>query len=410
MTASLTDTTTENEELEGVYDYSAAQEAEDLNDSGISSDSAFSNCSENIYVSTTNQHHGPTNFAALLAKESSPDLPSECYKDLDKQEKSATDSLSWAEPRKSSLIGLSSSQPTELPSSLSRKTNIIHESPISRKTSRTENNKLGRKRSIRCVNKNLDVENPPSKRLRPSSFQRAFSTSDLEIQRNYDSSSPPEATTTKYSLKIVSRLRSTDIAFGRIDSKYLAELIEKMGEEFYKKYVLIDCRYPFEYDGGHIKGAINLYDPELLRSTFYPTMESHQPSPIHLKRPIFYCEYSSVRGPNMANALRELDRHLNHDRYPYVDYDQIYVLSEGYRHFYHNTDAETHCEPPSYISMKSKMHIKELQKYSFHQKTVGLPPRSRSALFVRTKSAPVASCLCRATATCTCKSLPKRYS
>lgn len=70
----------------------------------------------------------------------------------------------------------------------------------------------------------------------------------------------------------------------------------------------------------------------------------------------------------MANALRELDRQLNQNRYPYVDYQEIYVLSQGYRHFYNALSDKKYCEPQNYIPMHSEEHVKELQQFSFHQK------------------------------------------
>uniref|UniRef100_A0A914QQU8 protein-tyrosine-phosphatase n=1 Tax=Panagrolaimus davidi TaxID=227884 RepID=A0A914QQU8_9BILA len=311
-------------------------------DSGISSDSSFSSCSENIYVST-----GPTNFDGICTAKKSPELPSEYFEDLDDEERSAAASLnsSWdfnssrAEPdgRTSPLMDITNS-------SQNSQSSVPTESPVSRKSSRGEL-KYCRKRSMR-------------------------SSITAEI----------------------------------IDSKYLADLINSMGEKFYEQYILIDCRYPFEFNGGHIKGAINLYDPNLLRSTFYPSNETNL-NDIHSKKPIFYCEFSSVRGPNMANALRELDRRLNHDNYPHIDYNEIYVLSEGYRHFYENENAETHCEPPSYISMNSSKHMKELRKYPFHKKSgrFGFSiQRSRSTnTLVRSYTALFSPCVCRLSI-CTC--------
>uniref|UniRef100_A0AC35F505 Uncharacterized protein n=1 Tax=Panagrolaimus sp. PS1159 TaxID=55785 RepID=A0AC35F505_9BILA len=100
-----------------------------LYDSGISSDSSFSSCSENIYVST-----GPTNFDGICTAKKSPELPPEYFEDLDDEERSATASLnsSWdfnfnsfcAEPdgRQSPLMDITncsqnsqSSLPTESP-------------------------------------------------------------------------------------------------------------------------------------------------------------------------------------------------------------------------------------------------------------------------------------------------------
>jgi hypothetical protein len=215
-------------------------------DSGISLDSSFSSCSENIYVAT-----GPTNFDGICTAKKSPELPPEYFEDVDDEERSATTSLnsSWdfnssrVEPdgRQSPLMDVTNS-------SQNSQSSFPTESPVSRKSSRS-GLKNCRKRPMRPSITAEMFENP-IKRLRPQ-FHRAFSTSELEIKSKYASS--PNATTTKYSLKVVNRIRSNDLAFGRIDSKYLADLINSMGEKFYEQYILIDCRYPFEFNGGHIK-------------------------------------------------------------------------------------------------------------------------------------------------------------
>ena len=42
-------------------------------------------------------------------------------------------------------------------------------------------------------------------------------------------------------------------AYACIDSQTLADLLGSMDEDqFNKRYVLIDCRYPYEYEAGHI--------------------------------------------------------------------------------------------------------------------------------------------------------------
>ena len=48
---------------------------------------------------------------------------------------------------------------------------------------------------------------------------------------------------------------------------------------------------------------------------------------------VFYCEFSSERGPRMARALRSKDRSVN--VYPHLHYPEIYVLKNGYKNFYH---------------------------------------------------------------------------
>jgi M-phase inducer phosphatase len=61
---------------------------------------------------------------------------------------------------------------------------------------------------------------------------------------------------------------------------------------------IIDCRYPYEYEGGHIESAKNLYT----RSQVY---QEYFRKPLELKDSskrnifIFHCEFSSERAPSL---------------------------------------------------------------------------------------------------------------
>ena len=57
-------------------------------------------------------------------------------------------------------------------------------------------------------------------------------------------------------------------------------------------YKIIDCRYPYEYEGGHIQGAVNIYTEEGIGQL----VNEAATSPVVL---IFHCEFSSERGPKM---------------------------------------------------------------------------------------------------------------
>ena len=60
---------------------------------------------------------------------------------------------------------------------------------------------------------------------------------------------------------------------------------------------VVDCRYPYEYNGGHIQGAENLYTHEQIQGIL--TGKS-LPEPTGKKDIIvFHCEFSSERGPKM---------------------------------------------------------------------------------------------------------------
>ncbi|KAI1717948.1 rhodanese-like domain-containing protein [Ditylenchus destructor] len=153
-----------------------------------------------------------------------------------------------------------------------------------------------------------------------------------------------------------------DKAFRSISCDTLCELLTSLGEiPFQQKYILVDCRYPYEFNGGHIKLAINLYDVSELPEVFYPQQPAKFQK-IKSKTPIFYCEFSQKRGPTMARRLRRLDRDRNHENYPGLDYTEIYVLDRGYRTF-HQEGFLDFCEPKSYIPMIHPNHVNDLKKY-----------------------------------------------
>jgi len=68
----------------------------------------------------------------------------------------------------------------------------------------------------------------------------------------------------------------------------------------YSKIVIVDCRFPYEYDGGHITGAINIDRPIDLQDYFFESQFSHELLSLGNKVCIiFHCEFSSHRGPKL---------------------------------------------------------------------------------------------------------------
>lgn len=64
-------------------------------------------------------------------------------------------------------------------------------------------------------------------------------------------------------------------------------------------FKVIDCRYPYEFQGGHISGALNLYTHEQIIEEF--VNKKTEPAVDGVKRNIlvFHCEFSSERGPKL---------------------------------------------------------------------------------------------------------------
>ncbi|EYC11270.1 hypothetical protein Y032_0051g2110 [Ancylostoma ceylanicum] len=219
---------------------------------------------------------------------------------------------------------------------------------------------------------------------RTSLMLRVQSSSVLEVGHHH----VPQFLEVKYHLETLTTNDSQ--AFRRIDARTLCQLMKSMSsEEFAKKYVLIDCRYPYEFNGGHIKGAINIYDTAKCEEVFFPSNSEHREE-IHRRIPIFYCEYSQKRGPSMAQMLRSVDRQRNVDAYPKVDFPEIYVVDKGYRNFFEifRESSDRHlCEPCSYVAMADIRFTHHLKRFNFHKKSWGnttcsrsLPPQSRLAL------------------------------
>ena len=74
-------------------------------------------------------------------------------------------------------------------------------------------------------------------------------------------------------------------------------LQEKYSSEIEQLHI-IDCRYPYEYDGGHISIAKNLFTkPQIHQEYFRSPIKPKDPS----KRIVFvfHCEFSSERAPSL---------------------------------------------------------------------------------------------------------------
>uniref|UniRef100_A0A4X1V9K4 M-phase inducer phosphatase n=1 Tax=Sus scrofa TaxID=9823 RepID=A0A4X1V9K4_PIG len=125
-----------------------------------------------------------------------------------------------------------------------------------------------------------------------------------------------------------------------------------------ERFVIVDCRYPYEYEGGHIKTAVNLpleRDAEnfLLQNPITPRSLDKR---IIL---IFHCEFSSERGPRMCRFIRERDRASND--YPSLYYPEMYILKGGYKEFF--PQHPTFCEPQDYRPMNHEAFKEELKTF-----------------------------------------------
>lgn len=132
----------------------------------------------------------------------------------------------------------------------------------------------------------------------------------------------------------------------RITRETMIEVLDGKYDHMYAKRVIIDCRFEYEYKGGHINGAVNFNDKEQLSSHLFDL------EPTSKALLIFHCEYSAHRAPLMAKFIRNKDRMVNADRYPALTYPEAYILDGGYSSFF--KDHSERCEPRNYVEMDAK--------------------------------------------------------
>ncbi|XP_043376789.1 M-phase inducer phosphatase 3 isoform X4 [Chelonia mydas] len=186
------------------------------------------------------------------------------------------------------------------------------------------------KRIVRCQ----DNETP----VKGATLKKTASLSDMEIVKVLDQ----------------------DYGFRQLigDFSKVAALLFGEFQSLIETFYIIDCRYPYEYLGGHIKGALNFHRQEdvfefLLKKPLFPSTPQKR---IVL---VFHCEFSSERGPRMCRYLREEDRAMN--EYPALHYPELYILKGGYKEFF--PEYTELCEPQDYCPMHHQDYKAELLKF-----------------------------------------------
>jgi len=137
----------------------------------------------------------------------------------------------------------------------------------------------------------------------------------------------------------------------------VAKLVQGQFKELYELIVIIDCRFEYEYLGGHIKGALNFPKEDDIDKYFIKNNQYHKYGEKLCL--VFHCEYSSHRGPKSYKRVRSSDRKLNEPNYPDLFYPEMYLLEGGYKQFY--KDYPELCEPQGYVEMKDPCFIPEMR-------------------------------------------------
>jgi M-phase inducer tyrosine phosphatase len=133
----------------------------------------------------------------------------------------------------------------------------------------------------------------------------------------------------------------------RLDSRGLRDLMTNYSLYGFEVVVIIDARFGYEYEGGHIKRSWNICRNAELRELYEEFRDCNACV-------VFHCEFSQDRGPKLMNAFRDYDRQIH--SYPTLSYPFIFLLEGGYRQFYE--DCRDMCTE-GYVEMRDPRFVED---------------------------------------------------
>ncbi|CAA9957398.1 Rhodanese protein [Pyrenophora teres f. maculata] len=204
----------------------------------------------------------------------------------------------------------------------------------------------------------------PSSR-RPSKFRRSLSMFEhpgdvMNATQEQDNHHQPSGLQSVMDvddanpLKLPHFTTSEPESLPRITHETLVQVLDGEYDHLYDNKVVIDCRFEYEYNGGHIEGALNFCDKEKLAERLFQAPSSTN------TLLVLHCEYSAHRAPLMAKFVRSQDRKENAHQYPILSFPEVYILDGGYSSFYHA--HATRCYPQNYLRMDAKEHEQSCER------------------------------------------------
>ncbi|CAL4060481.1 unnamed protein product, partial [Meganyctiphanes norvegica] len=148
----------------------------------------------------------------------------------------------------------------------------------------------------------------------------------------------------------------------------LSDLMKGKYNHCVNSFKILDCRYPYEYEGGHIVGAESWSSPQMVLDELAKQCGTACIPNECEKRDIliFHCEFSANRGPKTYRLMREKDR-ASSTNYPALHYPEIYLLEGGYKDFY-NQYPEL-CTSEGYTMMLDPRHSENLKHFRAKSKS-----------------------------------------
>ena len=164
-------------------------------------------------------------------------------------------------------------------------------------------------------------------------------------------------------LPILNMSRHPDLA--SITPESLVDLMKGAFSTQIGEFLILDARYPYEFEGGHISGAESGFCKEkLFEKLFNSPLRCADGKPVVL---VFHCEFSANRGPRLMREVRERDRLANNQNYPSLFYPEMYLLEGGYKSFYEYNNML--CSPKAYLPMLHDNHRNDMKFFRKKSKT-----------------------------------------
>uniref|UniRef100_A0A665UXV2 M-phase inducer phosphatase n=1 Tax=Echeneis naucrates TaxID=173247 RepID=A0A665UXV2_ECHNA len=241
--------------------------------------------------------------------------------------------------------------------------------------------RVKRRRSLAGTQPTTLEQNPESPRMVSLHYllrSKSFCQTDIEkLLDSEDSSNELIGDFTKPFVLPTVEGRHQDLKY--ITSDVMVATLTGQFNHLVERVIVIDCRYPYEFEGGHIKEALNLHQEEQVEDFLLknPIVASSPEKRVVI---IFHCEFSSERGPRMCRFVREQDRAMND--YPKLHYPELYILKGGYKDFFPHFQAQ--CEPQSYRPMHHEDFKEDLRKFRLKSRTWA-GERSKRDMYSRLK-------------------------
>lgn len=161
----------------------------------------------------------------------------------------------------------------------------------------------------------------------------------------------------------------------------LARMLTDPASHKFSTIIILDGRFRYEFQGGHIIGAQNV----LKRSDFETCFHKFKNENVCI---VIHCEYSRNRGPTICMNFRAYDRSENIESYPKLSYPHLFLLEGGYKAFF--AQYPELCTG-GYVSMRDEKFVKNgelVRSNSFYHREMSrsLTPDSAGVRMMRSRS------------------------